>query len=154
MREIRFRGKRVDSGDWVYGSYFIASGTSFIVPEYCPLSCMGLKQWLDGFFEVTPKTVGQFTGLLDKNKKEIYEGDLLKYYCPVLGELGVRGDYPIYHKRRVCFHEGSFRYVEGETSFAEGVSWVMDNSRTDNREIIGNIHENPELMEEAKCKMK
>ena len=70
-REIKFRGKRLTDGNWIYGDFFRNRGLSFIASD--GISENPLATWRD--YNVDPETVGQFTGFHDKNGKEIYEGD-------------------------------------------------------------------------------
>lgn len=76
MRQIKFRGKRLDNGQWVYGHYTEGS------PDYHYIANPDGSVW-----QIAPETLGQFTGLLDKAGKEIYEGD--KARVSWLAELGI-----------------------------------------------------------------
>jgi len=140
MREILFRGKRVDNGEWVEGSLvnnvFFHVDTKGAIPyiinpyEYEEYDCM--EDIGDLAVEVTPETVGQFTGLTDKNRQKIFEGDIVKSITHFYGKL----------KERVTVVK--FDEVEND-SFGEPftVGYSLLGSEW---EIIGNIHDNPELL--------
>ena len=132
MREILFRGKSRETGEWLYNmtisrhcyddneifSYYIGAGSKTI----------------DG------KTLGQFTGLTDKNGKKIFESDILQ------GTIT-----SAWNKRlircKVVFENGCFISVEKDI---HGDSWGHKLRFAKDVEVIGNIHDNPELLEQAK----
>lgn len=120
MREILFRGKRKDNGEWVEGYLYRISEklNPFIM----------LKNAEGESYEVDPETVGQFTGLTDKSGAKIFEGDILR--DDDAEENGV-----------VVFEEGEFCVVFGNV-ITHGISDIAYSCY-----IRGNIHNNPELLE-------
>ena len=135
MREILFRGKRADNGEWVdgdlmhhYGGWVVAIGDYYEA------------------FEVIPKTIGQYTGLCDKNGKKIFEGDIVKYSNDK-------------YKFVVCFgkHDisccGCCYYSHQTIGFflrCDNLSEVKaDEEAWEALEVIGNIHDNSELLKEV-----
>lgn len=135
MREILFRGKRTNDGKWVYG-HLIESDTYthqiFIVTEANWESSDKSFDFLDtDVYEVLPETVGQYTGLTDKNGNKIFEGDILKasYF-----------DW----KYVVEWDEDNGRFLGFTIESERKIAYVR---RKPKSEIIGNIHDNPELLE-------
>ena len=122
MRQIEFRGKRIDNGEWVYGYYarfgFTGREKNYIIPSYASNLYA---------IEVDTSTIGQFTGLVDKNGIKIYEGDIIK------GKEWERG---ISHRHIgiVEYINSSFRSV-GINKYL-GFHGSVDGSY----EVIGNIH--------------
>ena len=133
MREIKFRGKQLGSGEWVYGHFIKTKNhkDNCYISQGDPYNDMGMMQ---GFVNVDPETVGQSTGLKDNNGKEIYEGDILGW---MWGGVGQGDGTPA--KSEVYFDRYKFAVRTGRTSFG----WKLSQAA----EVIGNIHENPELLE-------
>lgn len=131
MREILFRGKRKDNGELVYGSLVIQNGICFIYVD-------NVDKGIPNYFQVISETLGQFTGLLDKNDNKIFEGDIVKFY-EVLGQQGIEN--PLIGT--VVFKAGFFEISYNNTS-----TWYL--SHAWKIEVIGNIHDNPELLGGAK----
>ena len=116
MRPIEFRGKRIDNGEWVYGTIW---SDYIIIEQYANGSiCMPT------FIKVDSSTVGQFTGLTDKNGKDIYEGDLVYCYDHPTNIESCSGD--------VFYEHGSYRIRNSALRLDDyGTVWT---------EIIGNIY--------------
>ena len=132
-REIKFRGRDIRTGNWLYGDLRRLEDRTLIIPT----GENAFKASIDDC--VHPNSLGQFTGLLDKNDKEIYEGDIL-----VWGE-GEHKSTPLI----VCFKHGSFGYIYCDWfhSFAGNTNFTFNPFNTDVRfEVIGNIHDNLELL--------
>ena len=138
MREILFRSKRIDTGEWIEGYLVKLGRESFSDPErygICnkaiPLGGSGVCYNLK-IAEVIPETVGQYTGLTDKNGKKIFEGDILSYIEEI--ETRSRGKETL-----KGIYEVKFEYC--------GFS-PLDCLACNHLEIIGNIHDNKELLNE------
>lgn len=145
-REILFRGKMIDNGEWIEG-FFVQQKEKFYI-------CSNLYQIMDGysskngqhygfgdFYEVDPETVCQYTGLTDKNGKKIYEGDILKRI--------------LLPTKRI---ENVFRvkFVPVKSCFSaidlngSDVTFISDYINSNYEiEVIGNIFDNPELLKGA-----
>ena len=133
MREIEFRGQVAWNGnhrfkgDWIYG-YYVDNlvGNSFIFEVLDEFENIVFNQ-----VEVIEETVGRFTGLLDKNKQKIYDGDILRQTGFFLTRQ---------YDEVVTFVDGGFYPF-----CIKGWECELD---SDTYEVIGNIHENPELLKE------
>ena len=135
MREIKFRGKRIDNGEWVYGYYFIEERDieDGIIWRDIPQI---QQRYGDHFqyFDVDLATVGQYTGLHDKNGKEIYEGDIIVGTYKDMGtDTGL-----------VVFKGCGFKVEIPNVGDDELVDWER---YSDSIEVIGNIYDNPEMLE-------
>lgn len=143
-REIKFRGKQLN-GEWAYGDLlrigggciiYIGSKTETQTPDIPKESEVAVELFDNDIAIVIPDTVGQFTGLTDCNGNEIYEGDILstdlaKSSCEVVFRNG-------------CF---ALRLNDGEEDFYDILAPLEDSvAQTKYHAIIGNIHDNPELI--------
>ena len=127
MRDILFPGKRLDNGAWVHGSLLqVECEDGSIVTAIFDRKDSG------GDAEVHPSTVGQYTGLLDKNGERIFEGDVLT----VDGEDGFFV---------LEFQEDTARFV----MYGDSIVVDFDNFWSYEVEVMGNIHDNPEYLEEG-----
>ena len=132
MREILFRGKRMDDGEWVEGYLVKAVGGECMILPVTTEHCGG-AEFSEGY-HCDPTTVGQYTGLKDKNGKRIFEGDICRNTRT--GEIvsvkwhGTMAGY-VWNKRRA----DGFLFDFGELFRA-----------CDKYEVIGNIHDNQELL--------
>lgn len=139
-REIKFRGKSKNSGEWLYG-YLFNYGLSLTADIPCINICIPAS--LEEVYSdctVYPDTIGQYTGLKDKNGKEIYEGDILEY-------IGKRKDNMNKVYRRKCvFHEGMFALLSKELPAYSALNYhCMKDGRSAWR-VIGNTYDNSEMM--------
>lgn len=134
-RQIKFRGKNIHTGQWLYGNYHCEGKTHYITKpdqfrDYAPMQ-----------FIVDEKTVGQFTGLLDKNGEEIFEGDIVNLYFNYRGK----------NKRKTPKVEQgvigwSLCGLRIKIMDYPGAPWNhMLIQYGKQIEVIGNIHYNPEL---------
>ena len=132
MREILFRGKIPGIIDWVYGYYAKSGDNHFILLD---------TDSENNFSIVAPQTVGQYTGLKDKNGKKIFEGDIFKTYFESYThsweEVGVVTEF--------CGAYG-IESADGKHFRA----FINESVYRRSYEVIGNIHDNPELLEVEK----
>lgn len=135
MREILFRGKRKDNDNpWIYGHLHKMDGYGTGYTEY-GIQVQATSTSRPWSVLVIPETVGQYTGLTDKRGKKVFEGDIvLLYHCDGFIEKGVIG----------------WSNIEVRYKFAspDGMAYAID--VTDVFDVIGNIHDNPELLEVAR----
>ena len=141
MREIKFRAKRLDNGKWVFGvpipnSY--GDRVFFIPLLLTDKIAYPFERLVDWVVEVTPETIGQYTGLKDKNGVEICEGDIVEtvYNGEVFAGVVVYD-----------LSEVDFKVTDGKEKYGRNFQYLAGN---DENEVIGNIYENPELLESKK----
>lgn len=132
MREILFRGKRQDNGEWVEG-FFAQSGDSrfILIDNGFAVGYVKMK-------EVVPETIGQYTGLTDKNGKKIFEGDICKTYFE---------SYTHSWEEVVVVTEFCGAYGIESAEGKHFRAFINESVYTRSHEVIGTIYDNPELLE-------
>lgn len=145
MRDIIFRGKKAGANIWLYGQYYSyykkrkkKQGNEVVQEEKEEVPCIYENEEPSGT-EIAPETLGQFTGLYDKEGFPIYEGDIVR--------VADKDDYV----RTVEYKNGGFGFLSWDKNhwYPFGFHWeiVIDSkSRCIDIEVIGNIHDNPEIM--------
>ena len=153
MREIKFRGYAVEEmveSQWIYG--FGVKNIDYVD---------GTVEWhlhtLNGVYEVEPESIGQFTGLKDKNGKEIYEGDIVTgqsfessmlnhWKSGILKHLDYEVEY-VPEMYVIKYHEASFKTFNLKGRWVAILNHHVS-SMVDDLQVVGNIYENPELLKE------
>jgi len=140
MREILFKAKRKDNGEWIEGSLIdldIDSGYCYIVQPYKKASILPIIFLItDRMKLVDPETLCQFTGLCDKNGKRIWENDVVWLVCD-----GKEHIYQIVWDNS----ELDFKATKGEENYGTHYEYLLC---CEEIEVIGNIFDNPELLQE------
>ena len=129
MREIIFRGK-TKQGEWKYGYLYITHNGEYEVGCYNETTNIERVTHI-----VIPETVGQYTGLTDKNGKMIFEGDVVEAY----DDIYVNGFAEV--KGKVFYNDGAFDIDVEDIGYIPVYSYGEENI-----EVIGNIHDNPDLL--------
>lgn len=129
-----FRGKRIDNGEWVYGVYIEYANKSWILNQ-SQVDRSNHSYLFDYMEQVIPETVCQCTGLKDKNDALIYEGNIVKV------EKGYCGNPKCPAGENIEIVKYNSRYCDYPFYRFDGDSYIYA------VEIIGNIHDNPELLE-------
>ena len=135
MREIKFKAKRIDNDNWVYGDL-----VHDIAEHNAPRICIDREYSTGTTFvanapRVNYKTIGQYTGLTDKNGKEIYEGDILKIHIPIIPNTKPFYGFVGYGRANFCLFD---KYGMQRAK--------LDTISKEEMEVIGNIYDNKELI--------
>ena len=133
MREILFRGKRTENGEWVYSSFIMQDKEHKLLSTEVEL--FDGEKWR----AVVPETVGEYTGLTDKNGKKIFEGDIMRYGYPLPDDYDLTSDDYL-----IIFADGAFRgqFIDSP-KYTPKIYDICFSSYY----IVGNKWDNSELLE-------
>ncbi len=139
-----YRAKRVDGTGWVEGGHCVIEDRHLIIPDTASL-CFDVEivtkhDFLEGWIEVIPESVGQATGPIGKNKIDVYGGDIL------ICKKQIDGNFidNLIEKGFVDYKDGAFGLHRTQGYYRSFEGWFEDYEI----EVIGNIHDKPELLEE------
>lgn len=147
MRKILFRGKRKDDGEWIYGDLVCGDmicGNLTDVEDALGTYCNEVPYV--GFVDVIPETVGQYTGLTDKDGKKIFEGDIIAEYNVIRSKEVDRYLTVEFHVDRGGWYP--FATGDGCGCCEDVMLTPCDDGHVIRVEVVGNIHDNPELAED------
>lgn len=135
MREILFKAKREIDGEWIYGNLLRTDDGTFIIQNYAPFEGIGK-------YMVDPETICQYTGLTDKNGKKIWENDIV--YC----RKYIGGNQIDYHIELgyIEMKHGAFGLHRKQGYYRPLKDWLEDYEY----DVIGNVFDNPELLEQER----
>ena len=144
MRENLYRGKRVDNGEWTEGYFYKIWNKVFLL--------WGMTGDSQNMKEVITETVGQYTGLTDKNGKKTFEGDICRgvYLDKRCGSNGKHYEVENALIEEVVFKKGTFCFkttVEDIALYRPIGFDIYEKLKIKDFEVIGNIYDNPELLE-------
>lgn len=136
-----FRGKRKDNGEWVTGYLIQGNNTYIVTPEAIYYMVVSISYMASvEFVEVIPETVGQCTGLKDKNGNWVFEGDIAKFRRFENNYIG-----KIIFNHKTAGFEFWWNIVAG--AYGEKATYTANLSVCDEIEVFGSVHDNPELLE-------